>query len=362
MKPVPFAEYLARQQQAAPASRPNRGRWPPRDRADAAAEPARKSPLLRQTDKDRRGSPARSGAAPRAGSSAWLSRKAARPARKELDEERAPAARRAGRRSRQGARVMGGGRGRASGRGASRGFRRFRDALRPGGRQYPAAVSGPADHRARDRRAGGKSRGPVRGARAGPVRDFRAARSARGAGGKIRRGAAPDGASSPTSRSTCACASRTPSSRPSSVPGCRRSALFRGAATRSATGMSETRAGNHHRPPAGRGRGRPSRRRVENRLCRFRHGDDGLLPGAVDSEFHQQGFADHHRALFQPGEDGGFRQATRRAYRDQQEKEEKPGVERRASRTRRRRRARSRARTRKCVARTPPRTSTPKFR
>ncbi|HUO53734.1 MAG TPA: hypothetical protein VMU18_03260 [Rhodoblastus sp.] len=48
MKPVPFAQYLARQQQGAP---PTEGpAWPPRAKP-AAAEPPRRSPLLRQVEK-----------------------------------------------------------------------------------------------------------------------------------------------------------------------------------------------------------------------------------------------------------------------------------------------------------------------
>jgi hypothetical protein len=54
MKPVPFAEYMARKQQATPsAERPAESRpWPPRaSLAAAPAEPARKSPLLRRAEK-----------------------------------------------------------------------------------------------------------------------------------------------------------------------------------------------------------------------------------------------------------------------------------------------------------------------
>ena len=54
MKPVPFAEYMARKQQMAPsAERPPKSRpWPPRAQiAAAATEPSRKSPLLRRVEK-----------------------------------------------------------------------------------------------------------------------------------------------------------------------------------------------------------------------------------------------------------------------------------------------------------------------
>ena len=54
MKPVPFAEFMARKQQAAPsAGKPAESRpWPPRaSLAAAPAEPARKSPLLRRAEK-----------------------------------------------------------------------------------------------------------------------------------------------------------------------------------------------------------------------------------------------------------------------------------------------------------------------
>ena len=53
MKPVPFAEYLARKQQAPPSSeKPAESRsWPPRANPAAPVEPGRKSPLLRQAGK-----------------------------------------------------------------------------------------------------------------------------------------------------------------------------------------------------------------------------------------------------------------------------------------------------------------------
>ncbi|MCI4678835.1 hypothetical protein K9U39_00940 [Rhodoblastus acidophilus] len=52
MKPVPFAQYLARQQQAAGPEPSEPRRWPPRAKAaDAPAEPPRKSPLLREVEK-----------------------------------------------------------------------------------------------------------------------------------------------------------------------------------------------------------------------------------------------------------------------------------------------------------------------
>lgn len=53
MKPVPFAQYLARQQQAE-AQRAEFPAWPPRGRPDGgASEPPRKSPLLRQVEKEK---------------------------------------------------------------------------------------------------------------------------------------------------------------------------------------------------------------------------------------------------------------------------------------------------------------------
>lgn len=54
MKPVPFAEYLARQQAAAPAPpeppEPPAPSWPPPRKRTADEKPARQSPLLRRPD------------------------------------------------------------------------------------------------------------------------------------------------------------------------------------------------------------------------------------------------------------------------------------------------------------------------
>jgi hypothetical protein len=86
MKPVPFAQYLARQQQAE-TRRPESPAWPPKGRGDASPEPARKSPLLRQTDKDR--AEARPDPARRLEQAHLMAFEEGRgSARKELDEER----------------------------------------------------------------------------------------------------------------------------------------------------------------------------------------------------------------------------------------------------------------------------------
>ena len=58
MKPVPFAQYLARQQKldSAPSPAPA---WPPRAKSSAkSSEPAVQSPLLRQPDKEKPDKPA----------------------------------------------------------------------------------------------------------------------------------------------------------------------------------------------------------------------------------------------------------------------------------------------------------------
>ncbi len=86
MKPVPFAQYLARQQ--ADTSRPESPVWPPRGRVDTPPEPARRSPLLRPAEKDMaeaRPDPARR--IEQAHLKAFEEGRGA--ARKEFDEERA---------------------------------------------------------------------------------------------------------------------------------------------------------------------------------------------------------------------------------------------------------------------------------
>jgi hypothetical protein len=87
MKPVPFAQYLARQQQAE-TRRAESPAWPPRGKAEGQQEPPRKSPLLRQVEKEKpeaRPDPARR--LEQAHLMAFEEGRGA--ARKELDDERA---------------------------------------------------------------------------------------------------------------------------------------------------------------------------------------------------------------------------------------------------------------------------------
>jgi hypothetical protein len=87
MKPVPFAQYLARQQQEEPR-RPGAPAWPPRvNGGDQLPEPPRRSPLLRSVEKEKpEPKPDASRRLEQAHLKAFEEGRAA--ARKELDDER----------------------------------------------------------------------------------------------------------------------------------------------------------------------------------------------------------------------------------------------------------------------------------
>ena len=78
--------------------------------------------------------------------------------------------------------------------------------------------------------------------------------------------------------------------------------------------------GRRHRQKVRDRRGRPSRRRLEGRLRRFRDRDDGVLPADVAAERHHRGPAQGPRGLFQPQQPDvarlvRHRRAVRRPYR-----------------------------------------------
>ena len=64
-------------------------------------------------------------------------------------------------------------------------------------------------------------------------------------------------------------------------------------------GKKDAKGDGHHQKVRDR-RGRPSRRRLEGRVRRFRHRDDGVLPADVAAERDDRGPAQGSRGLFQP--------------------------------------------------------------
>ena len=75
----------------------------------------------------------------------------------------------------------------------------------------------------------------------------------------------------------------------------------------------------HHPPPGELGRGRPPRRRVEDRLRRLHDGDDGVLPRHVADQLHRQEDADAGCHLLQsdaPDRQAAEPEGSRRARRE----------------------------------------------
>ena len=245
MKPVPFAEFLARRQQSAASAAlaPIAGFELAAKAAGSrcGGESRALSPLLPQDEAEK---PEPAGLDLRSASSRLICmafEEGREAARRELEDERdrmrdALAAEVAQERTKwaeeEGAR--------AGGR-ASRRFRGFRDALRPGGRQYPAALLDPAgDCRVTEAlvenlEALFASRTRALFEISGPADLLDALREKFA---DRRRARSP---SNPRRRSTCACASTTPSSRPSSAAWLSAlGALPQGAQARERkTGMSE---------------------------------------------------------------------------------------------------------------------------